>query len=314
MILNKVRLAKCFNRNETSRTNEIYGSPDDWFSNKNLNNFDLYGLSFDFFINWNNKPATLTPKAWIKKILNKNYSFNEIVVNIENIIIDELGLEYCEFLKNFSIKNKIDIEILIFNDENDWSDKNSKLLLVNIADFNYQIINISTFKSLIKDYSGGPIKIGSKGLKYGTSNLECYLSTTDSLYPGDVDLLIVDKEYNVQCILEFKKHTLDTDISEQKLSNYYPSLDARKYHRLLILKDYFNTDIPLIIIYYPTSHVLNEGKMELLKGGINTLETNVASKFLVPDKNSIASIEVLINKLKKAISYHLSINKKGPTL
>jgi hypothetical protein len=307
MILNKLALAKCFNRTEKSRTNDKYGSPDDWFSNQHLMNHNLKSVSFDFFVNWGFKNPEITKTAWIKKILNKNYSIYSIINNIKDILIEELTEDYISLLQNFSLKNNINIEILIFNDENDWGDKNSKLLLVNIVDFECQIVNIETFKMIIRDYSGGPVKIGSKGLKYGTSNLECHLSTTNSLYPGDVDLLIIDNEYNVKCILEFKKHTLDTGINEQKLSNYYPSLDSRKYHRLVILRNYFNPSIPLIVIYYPTSNLINMGKMELLKGDISTLETNISSNFDIPNIITNENIDNVILKLNKAINYHNSL-------
>jgi hypothetical protein len=172
---------------------------------------------------------------------------------------------------------------------------------------NHSIISIESFKELIRYNSGGPVQIGSKALIYGTSNLECYLSGTNSLYPGDVDLILLDRSNKPVGILEFKKHTLSTPISKQRLANYYPYPDGRKYNRLSILKDYLSNEsntVPFFVIYYPTNSECTEGRLELLHGAANNLSTKTASNFALPINNSHKEYSKMIDKLKKAIAYH----------
>ena len=129
------------------------------------------------------------------------------------------------------------------------------MLIVSVAFNNkgevYQVTekNISDLKKDIKLLSGGSISIGNKGLVYSTSTLEGYLSQTDAAWPGDADLIVLDKALNPVALLEYKKHTLDTPMRDQKLSNYYPSKDRRKYDRLAILRSFLGEDTPFINIY-----------------------------------------------------------------
>ena len=98
----------------------------------------------------------------------------------------------------------------MFHDDLDWSNDRNELLIVSLFfkeghySFSPQKYSLSEFKELIKSHSGGPVSIGSKGLIYGTSRLECSLSKTDSLYPGDADLLLLNEDNKAVCILEFK--------------------------------------------------------------------------------------------------------------
>jgi hypothetical protein len=164
---------------------------------------------------------------------------------------------------------------------------------------------------MIRSYSGGPIQIGSKGLIYGTSRLECYLSSTDSLYPGDVDLIVLNPNNRPSAILEFKKHTLATNIREQKLSNYYPRPDGRKYDRLELLREFISGDggnVPLLVLYYPTNSAFTEGRLELLKGNTGHLATKATGNFLLPTDKSHDKYNNIVSKIVKAIEYHHNHN------
>lgn len=89
-------------------------------------------------------------------------------------------------------------------------------------------------------------------------------------------MIILDSENKPQGILEFKKHSLTTSISEQCLSNHYPKPDGRKYNRLSILKDYLSSadnQIPILVVYYPTNPSFTEGRLELLQGKTGYLST-----------------------------------------
>jgi hypothetical protein len=315
-MLSKPYLAKCGQRTVIPKSHPTCGSPEEWLSNEMLAQHNLKGLGFDFFVNWSTNPNSITPEIWIKRILLDNFSYEEVINNQSEIILNEFGASYLNILKAFSASSGLISQFLIFKDTLNWGHDESELLIVSfvnaeIDDFTStsELITFQVLKKRIITNSGGPIRIGSKGLVYGTSNLECYLSTTNSLYPGDVDFIILDAENKPLCILEFKKHNLDTAITLQKFSNYYPSPDGRKYNRLAILKEYLseiNPNIPLIIIYYPTNANFTDGRMELLQGGVGSLSARAASNFALPVSSSCEEAAKVIRKLLDLIDFHNS--------
>ncbi|MEO6820255.1 MAG: hypothetical protein ABI266_01350 [Ginsengibacter sp.] len=316
-MLKKPILAKCCDRNSMPKTHPTSGSPEDWFSKEILAKHNLSGISFDFFVNWHLNPPSITPIIWIKRILSSQYSYPQAIANIKNTLVKEFGEKQLEVLKAFAKNNHFKIQFIIFKDELYWKDRASEILIVNFKiDENEQfifdtlLITMDEFETTIRNHSGGSVQIGSKGLIYGTSNLECYLSHTNSLYPGDADMIILDENCKSICILEFKKHTLNSSIESQQLANYYPDPDGRKYNRLAILKEYlkpYNANIPLLNIYYPTRSHFKEGRLELLKGSADNLSTKAASNFALPDIHSIDGFNSIIEKVKRAISYHHSL-------
>lgn len=108
------------------------------------------------------------------------------------------------------------------------------------------------------------------------------MSRTDAAWPGDADLIILDKDLNPVALLEYKKHTLDTPIKDQQLSNYYPYPDKRKYDRLAILRNFLGNNTPFINIYYPTNPVFKSIKFEKISGGIGGLRGCEVSGCYVP--------------------------------
>lgn len=309
-------LALCENRAVMPKNHPSSGAPEDWFSNDILNQNELFGITFDFFIDWSQNPYSVTPVIWIKRILSFNYTYNDLLTNIDYVIINEFGQDYINRLTAFASIYDFQVQFLFFRDDSDWSNDNSQLLIVNAEKdvdgnitFNGNHIFISQLRELIRANSGGPIRIGQKGLIYGTSRLECFLSKTDSLYPGDVDLIILDKQNIPRGILEFKKHTLNNPIDSQKLSNYYPMPDGRKYDRLALLKDYLSREgnkIPFFVIYYPTNGEIKQGRLELLQGVAGTLSTRAASNFPLPHNKTLEDYTKVVIKLKNAIAWHYS--------
>lgn len=310
-------LAKCSDRNSMPKFHPTSGSPEDWFSDAMLSRHNYLGLSFDFFVNWSKQPNVLTPVIWVKRILEPSVPYQKVLENLSDILVSHFGNTYFTLLDSFRNVNSLSVQLIIFHDDFNWSDSKSNLLMVDFKGksesgfiFEGNIVDIELFKSIIQSHSGGPIQIGSKGLIYGTSNLECFLSTTTSLYPGDVDLIVFNKKFEPLALLEYKKHTLTSSISDQKLSNYYPSPDGRKYNRLSILRDYLgqiSPNLPLFNIYYPTNPAFNQGKMELLKGATGSLQTNVGSIFPLPRSTKETEFDEIIIKLTKGISYHKSL-------
>ena len=308
-MLSKPFLAKCTDRSQLPKTHPSGVSPDDWYHNDLLIQNNLFGISFDFFINWSALPATFTPTIWIKRVVKNGIIYSDVSKNIDEVLLTEFGSQYLNRLLDFSVQYQLAVQFLLFNDQLDWNNTASTLLLVTAKEneikqhsFLTQEINISTLRNLIQQHSGGKVKVGAKGLTFGTSCLECFLSKTESLYPGDVDLLLLN-DYNFPiAILEFKKHTLDTSIDNQQLSTYYPTPDARKYDRMAILRDYLlsfnatNNKLPVINIYYPTSNGFEEGRMELVAGEVGSLKALAASNFNLPFDNSTEQILPVIQK------------------
>ena len=291
-MLTKPELALCENRTTKPKSNDTTGAPDDWFDNSILSAENLAGISFDFFVNWSFNPGTITPFAWIKRILPKAPTeyIKEGLIEGELLIaeiIETEGANTLELQAQFCSKHGLTLQYLLFRDIN-WSSNPEIIFLTTVGYSNGQLmysieeITLAQLMDRIQTYSGGPVNIGNKGLMYGTSTLECFLSKTKSLYPGDADLIIFRTDsFDVVTLLEFKKHNLSDPIGEQKLRKYYPNPDERKYKRLAILRDFLGQGVQIKCIYYPTR--LNDyGKLELINGPSQSLVSGNATLFHLP--------------------------------
>ena len=120
----------------------------------------------------------------------------------------------------------------------------------------WEAISMRRLKEMVRLHSGGPVRVGRKGLIWGTSAIECHLSHTDAAYPGDADAVVIDAEGNVRYVIEYKKHTLDGNIQDHRADTYYPKPDGRKYQRLWSLVETFRRDGGaaggLVILYFGT--------------------------------------------------------------
>ena len=315
-------LARCGRRTLRPPVHPTSGEPAEWFSPQQLEAAGLSGMSFDFFVNWNSSPPSLTPVIWIKKILKPPHTYQKLAENLPLVLAQEMGEPSIRLLLSFTKAYSLELQLLIFRDDQDWADANSSVLLCTMEEagdtfsVDSEEIPIDVLQQLIRLHSGGAVKIGQKGLFYGTSSLECFLSTTDSLYPGDIDLLVLDSTGKPAAILEYKKHTLSTPIGEQKISNYYPRPDGRKYNRLFVLQDYLasrsqQTNIPFFIIYYPTAPAATEGRIELIKGKYGQLCTMAARNFSLPREKTKAAFEEITELLKRGIAYYHREEKAG---
>ena len=132
-------------------------------------------------------------------------------------------------------------------------------------------VDLPDLKHNIKQIRGSRASVGPKGVTYALTSLECYLSTTDTIWPGDADLVLVDSSFTPLAIIEFKKHTPQSHISfdDQKLSNYYPEKDSRKYNSFAHLRDHFTNGIgtlPIVVVYYSIDSRVNQVKLERIEG------------------------------------------------
>ncbi|MBB6240009.1 hypothetical protein HDC90_004671 [Pedobacter sp. AK013] len=310
-MLKNPELALCSNRNVLPKRNERSGSPEDWFSNDLLLKKGLIGVNFDFFVDWSGNPNVLTPVIWIKQVLSDGKVYADFLANIKGNIINRFGEEFVRKLFQFSLNSALQLSFIILEDKQDWNNSESKVCLTSVLEdfnFNTELLTIGAFKSVIQTYSGGAVRIGNKGLIYGTTNLECALSKTDSAYPGDLDMLLLDENGIPVAIFEFKKHTLSADVSRQTLSNYYPNPDGRKYDRLAIFKEYIlaklGHDIPIILLFYPTNPLAEYGRAEVLTGSPGGLKAKAGGKFRLPQDNSENEYERIINLIPKFIKLY----------
>ncbi len=115
---------------------------------------------------------------------------------------------------------------------------------------------VSDLKRAIRRRHGVPTREGGKGLTLGTSEVECYLSTTWDIFPGDVDAVIVDEHDCIRHLVEYKKHTITDKIDNHLAQKYYRRSDPRKYQSLQALTEDINLrppgDVRLTILYYST--------------------------------------------------------------
>ena len=307
-MLKKPFLAKCDDRSSLPKEHPTSGNPDDWFHNDLISSVGLTGISFDYFINWTTSSPVVTPVIWIKRLLQNEYSYDAFLENLSDAINDEIGVVYLNSLCEFAKKYSLTVQFIIFKDEQNWTNASSEICIVNVNlenhTFTGEVINLDAFKLLIQTYSGGAVSVGTKGLIYGTSRLECALSHSSAAYPGDMDLLVLNEQLSPVLILEYKKDTQGGPIENQQLSNYYPSRDKRKYDRLAIFRNFLQTQaqqIPVAVVYYPTTPAITQIKIELINGEPNAVKS-LASK--VFNKNQTGNHEGSAALIKAIIDKH----------
>lgn len=288
-MLVKPYLALTTDRSKLSKRHPFSGAPEDWFINAILKQRSFFGVSFDFFVNWNNN--TISNEFWVKRIVKTEYNPWPIIDKgiLQQEIYDCDGIEYVRVLSRFASKYNAILKYQLFKESNSWNDD---IPIVSVVFNNNGEVShvknkrISDLKEDIKLLSGGPISIGKKGLIYSTSTLEGYLSRTDAAWPGDADLIILDKSLSPVALIEYKKHTLDTPIKDQQLSNYYPYPDKRKYDRLAILRSFLGIGTQFINIYYPTNPIFESIKFEKILGAIGDLRSSEVYGCYVPKNQS----------------------------
>lgn len=222
-------------------------------------------FSFHFFVDWSVGPPSVGDLLLFTRLVKVDAG-----VDIGSIGSDDVleafrasgDLEKLERLKAIFTPYKRDaIAILLPEIELSKINDDTPIWTVRQDKENQPKCLRSTVRGLkesIRNHSGGPVAVGQKGLIFGTSAIECYLSKTDAAYPGDVDLIVTDASGEVRHIFEFKKHTLAGEIGENLADRYYPKPDGRKYQRLFLLNDVMRNasgSCPkFIIFYFATQH------------------------------------------------------------
>ena len=256
-MLNKPILAKCDNRNDLARTHPFSGAPEDWLADTYLEQHGLLGLTFDFFVHWDT--GSIPNQLWIKRVVEESFdswpitSSGEILSAIYQCDGEDKVKNLCEFADKYSMS----CHYFLFKESPNPQNPPAPIIEVMLngsgSVVDIQEVELSILMERIQQLRGGEASIGSKGLIYGSTSLECFLSKTSAIWPGDADLVLTDSNFTPYAIIEFKKHTLNSRISAQKLSNYYPRRDPRKYDSLAFLRDRLNDStgsLAIIVVYY----------------------------------------------------------------
>lgn len=252
-------LARCDNRSVVARDHPVLGGPVNWAPPGASIENRFAWLSFDFFVDWGSTETPVSNHLWLKLPVNKHF-INEIV-GVEKEKIREFLLKESDFVQlvRFGKPQGFAVSAIIFDDNGDFrSEFDAWIFTVYSApkSVSCQRLTLGELMGLIRKHSGGPVRVGRKGLIYGTSRLECLLSKTDAAWPGDVDALLVDSasNFDAKAIFEFKKCTNRARVAfcDERLENYYPYPDKRKYDRLAYLGERMSTGstLPINIVFY----------------------------------------------------------------
>lgn len=290
MMLVHPELAACNDRSRRARKPASGLGPEEWFSHDLLAGHGYKVTDCDFFVEWNDQPV-LNRNVWKMALIRSPYDLDNVRPNIDKEVRKWYGDKRLADDLHFYQRMDLDFHLLIFVDDQNW-DENAPLLLVKPRfhqlkwRFTHTKISLDDLKSLIRQYSGGSVHVGRKGLNFAHSRLECALSKTDSAYPGDVDALLLDGDNLPVAILEYKKHNLESPIDRQRLARYYPRPDKRKYDRIAVLRDHLESQsgchLPIFNIYYPTKSSIQQGKVELVTGRAGALKASGHTYFNLP--------------------------------
>lgn len=227
------------------------------YSEKVLSKYGLEGVSFCFFIKWNNgyKCGRMMPDIWIKKeiyieenkkVYLKSPEFMEKFLSVES-------LEKIKSKNSFFSRYELDLSYIIVRHIKDAHIHGDENVAINYKyknnKFFYYYYTYDELKQCLYNLSGGAIYMGKKLVFYETE-LEKILSEDKSPktapFPGDCDLLLYDKDtLSCKAIIEFKKRTnfgKIISIKNQTISNYI-SHDYLKYQRLNLLRCYFEKNV-----------------------------------------------------------------------
>lgn len=307
--------AFCNNRARPAPTHPFSGEPDKWLGDTYLQPHGLVGLTFDFFVNW--RTRTTSNRLWIKRIVEPSFTPWPVVSHdISNAIYQCDGEKKVKQLCEFAAEHDMSCHYFLFKESSDWQNSPAPIVAVSFGGdglvTDVREVELSTLKSRIQRWAGGPVPVGDKGLRVGSSTLECYLANDIKhegvAWPGDADLVLVDSNYAPHAIIEFKKHTLETPIADQRLSNYYRrgnrwSQDGRKYNRLAMLRDYLsgNAPLPIIVVYFPTPTSINQVQLERVEGADRQLRTTKSEFIPLPNVKNEESCRGFVVSLLEMI-------------
>lgn len=220
-------------------------------------------LGFHFFVDWRQTPPLVADRIWMTRQLQLDSSERLQAVSdadlLQLFVDGPAGSEFADLEEVCAgFKKQLSAIVLADIPVGDISDDTPLWVIARSqgAEPGIRKVSVRELKAAIQTHSGGPVHVGSKGLTYATSAVECYLSGSDAAFPGDADAVIVDDCNRVRCVVEYKKHTLDAPLDQHLVTRYYPRPDGRKYQRLAALAAHCQRcqqqPVPLVVLYYST--------------------------------------------------------------
>lgn len=239
-----------------------YGpDPSDWITPSLHEGWRL--VSYHFFVDWGYRPPEVATRLWMTRQLQLEEGETLDSITKDDIKVAFYSTSTCREFEDLEriftpLGQQVSVVLLPEISVSDINDDMPMWAIIRYYD-QYPLIlkcRISRMKALIQQHSGGPVSVGTKGLKFGTSAVECSLSTSDAAFPGDADAVIIDDRNQIRYIIEYKKHTLHEPMRNYLVDRYYPIPDGRKYQRLEALAAYYRSSqhatIPLVVLYYST--------------------------------------------------------------
>ena len=273
------------------------GAPANWLGN--------CSISFDFFVDWSKNPPCLQNELWFKILLDPddpepdNMEINDFIDRIRQCFPDFEKVQ--AFMNTVQEKVALELHFFLFDDGQDWNNDNAVVFDVSQKENVWEVYRLCLFelKGRIVTLTGERRGIGTKGLKLSTSELEYMLSKTDSLWPGDVDGIILDKHSNSPLVLlEYRKHTNTSQITSVK-PYYENGSDKRKYDRLFVLAE--TLAIPVIVLTFPTKKTQTEIQLELIRMVHNKFEVVESLRCQLPsDTSTVLELKRSIYNLMQA--------------
>lgn len=144
---------------------------------------------------------------------------------------------------------------------------------VTAGDASVQRATVADLRAAMRRVNPAGAQLGAKGLTYGMSAVECWLSRTGTIFPGDCDLLMRVSE-SLRAIVEFKRHNIDEPIAAHFAARYYPRPDGRKYDGLFLLRDRLEENLAervfVVIVYFAPAQ--RKARWQLIERGNARLE------------------------------------------
>ncbi|MER2510159.1 MAG: hypothetical protein ABTQ27_15585 [Amaricoccus sp.] len=228
----------------------------------------MVAASFDFFVDWERRQ--LEGYAWVKRALPAGCKLPTSRRELEAAVAGDPAIRRCCRLAHGQGNG---VTVAIFDDARDWSRSTGRdILMVNLppdGPMRMTPVTLAQLQAAIQLKSGGPMRIGSKGLVLSTTALEAHLSKTSAPWPGDADLVVFgahDRE--PRCVIELKKHTEKSRLpfDAQRVENYAGpgGPDQRKYDRLSLLAEQVSVGapLPLYTLYYSTERTQEDLRLE----------------------------------------------------
>lgn len=228
----------------------------------------MVATSFDFFVDWERRQ--LEGYAWIKRTLPAGRALPTSRDEVEAAVAADPAIRRCCRLAHGQGNG---VTVAIFDDARDWSRSTGRdILMVNLppdGPMRMTPVALAELKAAIQVKSGGPMRIGDKGLIFAATALEAHLSKTTAPWPGDADLVVFDADdHEPRYVIELKKHTERSRLpfDRQRVENYAgpDGPDQRKYDRLSLLAEQVSASglLPLYTLYYSTVRGQDDLRLE----------------------------------------------------